>query len=134
MTFFFFATFLFVVDGERWRLPRTCLAHCRPTELARTTMPPKRRIVSIAVFRSVRAVVPRALSGLAGTPAVYPRPAQRESARLCLGDTLRDTLIRATLSPHRPLRPRYNGGTYTKISRRTNKHATWFMHHRSAHH
>ena len=66
--------------------------------MTRTTMPPKRRIVSIAVFRSVRTVVPRALSGLDGTPAVYPRPAQRESARLCLGDTLRDTLIKDTLS------------------------------------
>ena len=82
-------------------------------------MPPKRRIVSIAVFRSVNTVVPRALSGLAGTPAVYPRPAQRESGRLCLGDTLRDTLIRDTLSTHPPLRP-----LYTTISHRANKQAT----------
>ena len=75
----------------------------------------------IAVFRSVSTVVQRALSGLAGTPAVYPRPAQRKSARLwlCLGDTLRDTLIRDTLSTHPPLRP-----LYTTISHRANKQAT----------
>ena len=52
----------------------------------------------IAVFRSVGTVAPRALSGLTGTPAGYPRLAQRKSGRLCLGDTLRDTLIRDTLS------------------------------------
>ena len=52
----------------------------------------------IAVFRSVGTVAPRALSDLTGTPAGYPRLAQRKSGRLCLGDTLRDTLIKNTLS------------------------------------
>ena len=52
----------------------------------------------IAVFRSVGTVAPRALSGLTGTPAGYPRLAQRKSGRLCLGDTLRDTLIKDTQS------------------------------------
>ena len=62
----------------------------------------------IAVSRSVGTVAPRALSGLTGTPAGYPRLAQRKSGRLCLGGTLRDTL-RDTLSPHWPLGPHYNG-------------------------
>ena len=38
----------------------------------------------IAVFRSVGTVAPRALSGLTGTPAGYPRLAQRKSGRLWL--------------------------------------------------
>ena len=60
----------------------------------------------IAVFRSVGTVAPRALRGLTGPPAGYPRLAQRESGHLCLGDTLRDTL-RDTLSLHWPLRIHY---------------------------